>query len=106
MRRNPYLDLGRRERQIMDAVYRLGIASVAEVREAIPNPPSYSAVRATLTRLEQHGQVRPPPHRSRDSLFRADEERDSRAGRSAVAARTTITLGSGVMRRGRVFFDV
>jgi predicted transcriptional regulator len=57
MRRNPYLDLGRRERQIMDAVYRLGTASVAEVRAAIPDPPSYSAVRAMLTRLEQHGHL-------------------------------------------------
>jgi BlaI family transcriptional regulator, penicillinase repressor len=57
MPKNPYLDLGRRERQIMDAVYRLGTASVAEVRAAIPDPPSYSAVRAMLTRLERHGHL-------------------------------------------------
>jgi predicted transcriptional regulator len=57
MRRNPYLDLGRRERQIMDAVYRLGTASVADVQAAIPDPPSYSAVRAMLTRLEQNGHL-------------------------------------------------
>jgi predicted transcriptional regulator len=57
MRKNPYLDLGRRERQVLDAVYRLGTATVADVRAAIPDPPSYSAVRAMLARLEQHGHL-------------------------------------------------
>ena len=57
MRRNPYLDLGRRERQIMDALYRLGPASVAEVQAAVPDPPSYSAVRAMLARLEEKGHL-------------------------------------------------
>ena len=42
------LDLGKRERQIAEAVYRLGEASVAEVREALPDPPGYSSVRAML----------------------------------------------------------
>jgi predicted transcriptional regulator len=43
--------LGRRERQIVEAVYRLGEASVAGVRKALPDPPTYSAVRATLNLL-------------------------------------------------------
>jgi len=43
--------LGRRERQIVEAVYRLGAASVAEVRQALPDPPTYSAVRAMLNLL-------------------------------------------------------
>jgi BlaI family penicillinase repressor len=43
--------LGRRERQIVEAVYRLGAASVAEVRKALPDPPTYSAVRAMLNLL-------------------------------------------------------
>jgi predicted transcriptional regulator len=51
----PLLDLGRRERQIMDAVYRLERASVADVRAALPDPPGYSAVRAMLGRLETKG---------------------------------------------------
>ncbi|MBN1588820.1 MAG: BlaI/MecI/CopY family transcriptional regulator [Pirellulales bacterium] len=42
------LDLGKRERQIVETVYRLGEASVAEVLEGLANPPSYSAVRAML----------------------------------------------------------
>jgi predicted transcriptional regulator len=41
-------ELSRRERQIMACVYRLGQASVAEVLAEIPDPPSYSAVRATM----------------------------------------------------------
>ena len=47
--------LGPRERQIMDAVYRLGRASVAEVRGELPDPPSYSAVRTILGILEEKG---------------------------------------------------
>lgn len=49
--------LSRRERQIMDALFRLGRASVAEVRENLPDPPSYSAVRAQLRILEEKGHV-------------------------------------------------
>jgi predicted transcriptional regulator len=45
------LDLGKRERQIVEAVYRLGEASVAQVRAELPDPPSYSAVRAILATL-------------------------------------------------------
>lgn len=51
-------DLGRRERQILDAVYRLGRASVADVRAELPDPPSYSAVRGMLNLLKDKGHVR------------------------------------------------
>ena len=51
------LDLSRRERQIMSALYRLGPATAAEVLEAIPSPPSYSAIRAHLRVLEEKGHV-------------------------------------------------
>ena len=49
------LDVGRRERQIIEVVYRLGRASVAEVRESLPDPPTYSAVRAMLGKLVAKG---------------------------------------------------
>lgn len=52
------LDLGRRERQIMEAVYAQGQASVSDVLAALPNPPSYSAVRAILNTLEGKGHLR------------------------------------------------
>ncbi len=51
---NP-LDVGRRERQIIEIVYRLGAATVADVLEALPNPPTYSAVRAMLGKLRDKG---------------------------------------------------
>ena len=51
-------DLSRRERQIMDVVYRLEKASVGEVLERIPDPPSYSAVRALMRILEEKGHLR------------------------------------------------
>jgi len=49
--------LSRRERQIMDIVYRLGQATAAEVLDALPDPPSYSAVRALLRVLEVKGHL-------------------------------------------------
>ena len=42
----------------MESIYRLGQATAAEVMENLPNPPSYSAVRAMLRLLEQKGYVR------------------------------------------------
>jgi predicted transcriptional regulator len=51
-------DLGRRERQIVEAVYRLGRATVTEVLDRLPDPPSYSAVRAMLGKLEQKGYLK------------------------------------------------
>jgi predicted transcriptional regulator len=51
-------NLSRRERQIMDVVYRLGRATTTDVLEQIPEPPSYSAVRAMLRVLENKGHVR------------------------------------------------
>ncbi len=47
----------RRERQILDVLFRFGEADVATVLEALPDPPSYSAVRATLTLMEKKGHV-------------------------------------------------
>lgn len=58
MTRHAHLDLSRRERQIVDALYKLGRASAAEIRAELPAPPSYSAVRALLRILEEKGHVR------------------------------------------------
>jgi predicted transcriptional regulator len=53
----PHAHLSRRERQIMDALYVSEEASAADVRSRIPNPPSYSAVRALLGKLVEKGHV-------------------------------------------------
>ena len=50
--------LSRRERQIMDILYQRGKASANDVREAMPDAPSYSAVRAMLRVLEEKGHVK------------------------------------------------
>ncbi len=50
--------LSRRERQIMDILYRSGKASANEVRDAMPDAPSYSAVRAMLRVLEEKGHIK------------------------------------------------
>jgi len=53
-----HVDLSRRERQIMDILYRRQRASAAEVHEELPDRPSYSAVRALLRILEEKGHVK------------------------------------------------
>ena len=58
MSRQPLLDLSRRERQIIDILYSNRRATAAEVQAALPEPPSYSAVRAMLRILEEKGHVR------------------------------------------------
>ena len=52
------MNLSRRERQIMDILFTQGRATAAEVMAALPDPPSYSAVRAMLRILEDKGHVR------------------------------------------------
>ena len=54
----PHLDLSRRERQIIDILYARGSATAAEVQAALPEPPSYSAVRAMLRILEEKGHAK------------------------------------------------
>src|SRR4029079_5220840 len=51
-------DLSRRQRQIIDALYKLGRASAADVRAELPAAPSYSAVRSLLRILEEKGHIR------------------------------------------------
>jgi BlaI family transcriptional regulator, penicillinase repressor len=76
--------LSRRERQIMDIVYQRGRVSAAEVLAALPNPPTYSTVRALLRILEEKGHlqhqeqglkyvflpVRPRDHAGRQAMQR------------------------------------
>lgn len=72
-------DLSRRERQIMDVVYRRGQVTVADVREELPDPPSYSAVRAMLGRLEDKGHLEHSEEGAR-YVYQATVPRDSVSG--------------------------
>ena len=56
--RSPHVTLTKRERQIMDALYRLGRATAAEIMDGLSGSPSYSTVRTQLRVLEGKGHVR------------------------------------------------
>ena len=83
--------LSRRERQIMEILLELGEAPAEDVRTRLPDPPSYSAARALLRKLEEKGMVR---HREENLRYvyapaiSRDEARES-----------------AVSRLVRVFFD-
>lgn len=82
-RRKETSELGRRERQIFEIVFRLGEASVGDVLEQMPDPPAYDSVRTMLRLLESKGYVQ---HR-RDGtkyVYRPTQSRAS-ASRSALA---------------------
>ena len=55
---SPHAHLSRRERQIMDVIYAHSPVTVRDVVDQIPDPPSYSAVRAMLRILEEKGHVK------------------------------------------------
>jgi predicted transcriptional regulator len=74
--------LSRRERQILDVLYKLGHATAAEVRAALPDGPSYSAVRASLRILEQKGHAKHEEQALRYVFLPAVPE--GKARRSAV----------------------
>lgn len=78
----PRDELSRRERQIMDIVFRRGTATVSDVLAEMPDPPSYSAVRATMGVLVEKGRLR---HRKegRRFVYSATVAR-SKARRSAL----------------------
>lgn len=58
--------LSRREREIMDILHREGELPAAEIQKALPDPPSYSAVRALLRTLEEKGHIK---HREQDLRY-------------------------------------
>lgn len=82
MRDDASLDLGRRERQIMEIIYQFGKASVTEVRKAMEDAPSYSAVRTFMNLLETKGHL---THEqvSKRYIYRPTHPRKA-AGRAAL----------------------
>lgn len=74
--------LSRRERQIMDIIYRRGRASAADVLDELPDPPSYSAVRTMLRILEDKGHLKHAKDGPR-YVYQPTRARRS-AGRSAL----------------------
>ena len=74
-------ELSRRERQIMDAVYALGEATVNQVVETIPSPPTAMAVRRMMHILEEKGYVR--RRQSGREVIYAPRQAKNKAGRRA-----------------------
>lgn len=79
MSNEKHLQLGRRERQIMDVIYRRGRASVTEVLAELTDPPSYSAVRGMLGLLEDKGYLRHEQEGLKYVYLPADDTRQVRA---------------------------
>jgi predicted transcriptional regulator len=86
--------LSRRERQIMEIVYRKGSATAADVHAELPDAPTYSAVRALLRILEEKGHLR---HRQEGPryVFSATVPRE-RARRSALERLVGTFFGGSV----------
>lgn len=82
MDETPHPKLSRRERQIMRVVYRKKEATAEEIRDGLPDPPSNSAVRATIRILEDKGHL---THRKegRTHVYRPTTPPDQ-MGRSAL----------------------
>ena len=83
-KKKSHRDLGARERQIMDAVFELGEASVGDVLEHLPDPPSYSSVRTMIRLLESKGFLR---HRREGTkyVYRPTQSRDCGAATGSAA---------------------
>jgi len=75
-------ELARRERQIMDVIFKLGEATVGEVLERLPDPPSYSSVRTIIRKIESKGLL---THRQdgKRYVYRAKQSRET-ASRTAL----------------------
>lgn len=84
--------LGHRERQILDAIYELGEASVAEVRNKISDPPSYSAVRKMMNVLEEKGFI---SHRQDGTRYRYKPTKSRAVARKSAVKKMLSTFFSG-----------
>lgn len=96
-------ELSARERQIMDALYRHGEATVATIRGELPDPPTDSAVRTMLLRLEGKGRVATRREGGRNvyAPVRSREE----AGRSAVQRLVSTFFDGSPMRTVAAILD-
>jgi len=96
--------LSRREREIMDVIYRRGEATVAEVIEGMAEPPSYSAVRALMNILEEKGHLR---HKKAGARYVYVPTRPrQRAGKEALRRLSTTFFGGSVSDTVAALLDV
>ena len=96
-------DLSRRERQVLDVLYRLGRATCAEIQKAMAEPPSYSAVRTFLRILEEKGIVRHEQDGARYVYIPVMEK--ERASRSAMRHLLNTFFGGSVTQAISALLD-
>ncbi len=82
VRKQPAVELARRERQIMNVIHQLGEATVADVQTRLDDPPSYSAVRTMIRHLESKGFLK-HRHEGKRYVYKATQSRQA-ASRSAL----------------------
>jgi len=87
-------ELSRRERQIMDVLFSRGEATVNQIAEALPDPPTAMAVRRMMHILEEKGYLR-RREQGREVVYAPKESRDN-AGRSAFARVLEIFFGGSL----------
>ncbi len=93
MRKRPVTeDLSRRERQVMEILHRKGESTVAEIMQALPDPPTYSAVRSILRILGGKGMV---SHREDGPRYVYAPARPTDKARDDVLAHVVQTYFSG-----------
>ena len=95
--------LSKRERQIMEVVYRLGAATASEVQDGLPNPPSYSAVRALLRILEEKGHLKHDVDGAR-YVYRPVVRRE-KAGSAALASLVDTFFGGSAGMAAAALLD-
>ncbi len=76
-------DLGARERQILDIVFELGEASVSDVVQKMPDPPSYSSVRTMIRLLESKGFLKQIRREGTKYIYKPTQSRNA-ASKSAL----------------------
>ena len=87
-------ELSRRERQIMEAVFELGEATVNQVVDSIPSPPTAMAVRRMMHILEEKGYLRRRKH-GREVIYSPKQSR-TKAGRNALDNVLTTFFGGSI----------
>jgi predicted transcriptional regulator len=85
---DPAFELGKRERQIMDIVYRRGRASASDVLADLPDPPTYSTVRGMLRYLEEKGHLRHEQEGPRYVYLATSAKKEVRASALSHLVRT------------------
>ena len=86
--------LSRRERQIMDALFARGEATVNQIAEALPDPPTPMAVRRMMHILEEKGHLR-RRKQGREVVYAPRQSKD-KAGRSAFEKVLTTFFGGSL----------